>query len=105
MPTTYPYPYPDSKNLTEDPIYIFNYLNQVSSQWFGWMILIGIYFLILYGYYKATDELAAGMAIAGFVTFVVCLLFWIAGFVSGWTLIITISVLIVGVMSLLIVSR
>lgn len=99
------YIYPDSTLMANTPLYIFYYLNEVTHGWFANMILIAFYSLILYGYYKATDEFAGGMAIAGFVTFVVALFFWAGAFLSGVTLTIVIAVMIMGVISLLVASN
>lgn len=99
------YDYPDPSTISSGFLQIFYYLNYVSSGWFANMTLIGLYILILYGYYKATDEFAAGLAIAGFVTFVVSLLFWLGSFISGITFTIVIAMAIIGFVVLLVVAN
>lgn len=99
------YIYPDSTSMAGSFTYIFYYLNEVTRGWFANCFLISLYLIIIYGYYKATDEFAGAMAIAGFATFVIALLFWLGNFVSGITLTITIAMAIIGVVILLVISN
>lgn len=85
-----------SKGLPE----ILNYVNEVTGNVFSIMILIGVYILVLMGFYKVKDDFAGAMAVSGFATFVVSLLFWLGGFVSGWVFSIVIGMAIVGVAAL-----
>lgn len=86
-----------SKGLTE----IFYYINGVTGEVFSNMLLIAIYVIVLMGFYKAKDDFKGAMAVAGFGTFVVALLFWIGGIVSGISLGMVIGVAIIGVIVLL----
>ena len=98
------YAYPTSESMIDSPMYLFYYLNEVTRGWFANMILITIYLLVVYTYYKTTDEAGAAMAADGFVTFIVSLLFWLSGFVATSTFIIVIAFMIVGVVALFIIS-
>jgi hypothetical protein len=80
---------------------LLTYTNLVSEGWISNMFLIGIYILILIGFYKAKDDFTGAMAVAGYGTFVVALLFWVGGFVTGWALDISIALAIIGTLFLL----
>ena len=76
---------------------IFNYVGVVSDGWFSNLLLIAIYVMVLIGFYKAKDDFKGAMAVSGFGTFVVALLLWIGGVISGLSLGITIALAILGV--------
>ena len=97
----YPYPTSDNLNASKGLGEILNYVNSVTNQWLSNMMLIAIYVIILIGFYKAKDDFKGALAVAGYGTFVIALLFWIGGFVSGWALGITIALAIVGTIVLL----
>lgn len=96
-----PYPSPTTADTTA-LTGIFLYLNTVTRGWFSNMILISLYTISLYAYYKATDRFAEGMAVVGFFVFVVSLLFFMGGILSVWVFIIVIAIAIMGVIALLI---
>ena len=80
---------------------VLNYVNTVSDNWFIHLVLLGIYIIILIGFYKAKEDFKGALAVAGFGTFVITLLFWLGGFANGWALGIAIALSIVGVLVLL----
>lgn len=94
------YDYPTTINASNGLTEITNYVDTVTQHWFGNMLLIAIYVIILIGVYKAKDDFAGAMAIAGFGTFVIGLLFWMGGMITGWMFAIVIAVAIVGAMVL-----
>jgi Zn-dependent protease with chaperone function len=87
-----------SKGFTE----ILNYVNNVTDNWISNMFLIAVYLLVLIGYYKSTDDFGGAIAVAGFTTFVIALLFWIGGFVNAWAFSIAIALCVVGIVVILI---
>ena len=87
---------PSTINGTEGIPAILEYVNTVTENWISNMFLIGIYIIFLLGYYRAKGDFIGGFAIAGYSTFIVAMLFWIAGFISGITFGTTIAVAIVG---------
>ena len=95
------YPSPTTINTTQGLTSVFNYINLVTGQWISNLFLMAIWIIILIGYYKARDDFKGGMAVAGYVTFVIALFFWIGGFVSGWALGISIAFGILGTLILL----
>jgi hypothetical protein len=64
-------------------------------------MLIGIWFIILIGFYKAKDDFKGALAVAGYGTFVVALLFWLGGFVNGMAFGMSIAMAIIGTLVLL----
>lgn len=94
------YPSPTSINASKGLGEITNYVNTVTNYWFGNMLLIAIYVIILIGVYKAKDDFAGAIAIAGFGTFLIGLLFWMGGMITGSMFAVVIAMAIVGAMVL-----
>lgn len=95
------YPSPSSINATKGFGEIINYVNVVTNSWISNLILIGIYVIILMGFYKAKDDFTGGLAVAGYGTFVVSLFFWIGGFISPVSFGMVIGIAIIGTIVLL----
>ena len=87
---------PSTINASKGMIEVLSYVNSVTNFWLSNMIVIAIYVIILMGFYKAKDDFTGGLAVAGYSTFVVCLLFWLGGFISGTAFGITIAVALLG---------
>lgn len=79
---------------------IIGYVNGVTNQWFGNMLLIGIYIIVVIGYYKAKEDFIGALAMAGFSLFSVSLLFWLGGLISGVIMGISIGIAIISVVPL-----
>ena len=95
------YPSPASINASKGLGEILAYTNNVTGNWMSQMMLIAIYIIVLVGFYKAKDDFQGALAVAGYGTFVVALLFWLGGFVNGWALAISIALAIIGTLVLL----
>jgi len=95
------YPSPSTINATKGFGEVLNYINVVTNSWASNMIMIAIYVIVLMGYYKARDDFKGALAVAGYGTFVVALLFWIGGFVSGIALGMAIGGAVLGTIVLL----
>ena len=95
------YPSPSTINASQGLGEVFNYVNVVTNSWLSNLIMIGIYVIILIGFYKAKDDFKGAMAVAGYGTFVVGLLFWIGGFISGLAFVWIISIAIIGTVVLM----
>ena len=95
------YPSPASVNASKGFGEVLNYINVVTNSWASNMIMIAIYVIVLMGYYKARDDFKGALAVAGYGTFVVALLFWIGGFVSGIALGMAIGGAVLGTIVLL----
>lgn len=95
------YTSPTSINATKGFGEVLNYINEVTNMWVSNMFLIAIYVIILIGFYKAKDDFKGALAVSGYGTFILALLFWIGGFVSGITFGMTIAVAILGTIVLL----
>lgn len=60
------------------------YLSEVTNFWFGRMIMVAIFVIFIFGYLRTKDDDFIGaLAIASYVTFVIGLIFWVIGLVSG----------------------
>ena len=95
------YASPTTINATKGLGEVLNYANSVTNNWLSNMFLLGIYIIILMGFYKARDDFKGAMAVAGYGTFVVGLFFWIGGFVSGMVFGVAVALAIVGTLMLL----
>jgi len=94
------YPDPSTINASLGLGEIANYTNNVTGQWFGYMILVSVWVIVLMGYYKAKEDFIGGLAVAGFGVFVVGLLFWLGGFVNGIAMMVTLAVAIISAIPL-----
>lgn len=95
------YASPSTINATKGLGEVLNYVNTVTDQWISNLLIIGVYVIILIGFYKSKDDFKGALAVAGYGTFVVSLLFWVGGFVSGLSFGVTIGVAIIGTLVLL----
>ena len=95
------YASPTEINATKGFSEVLNYINVVTDNWVSNMLLIGIYIIVLLGFYKAKQDFTGAMAVAGYGTFVIALLFWVGGFVSGVALTVSIAFAIIGTAFLL----
>lgn len=95
------YPSPSEINATKGFGEVLNYVNTVTDGWISNMLLIAIFVIVLIGYYKAKDDFKGALAVAGYGTFVIALLFWIGGFVSGIAFGMSIAIAIIGTLVLL----
>ena len=99
------YESPSNINFTDGFTEMFRYLNLVTNSWFSNMLLITIYVIFASGFYFARRDMMGGLAVGGFATFVVGLLFWIGGLISGVTFTVVVGVAIVSFASLWIGER
>lgn len=95
------YPSPVSINATKGFGEVLNYVNDVTNNWISNLFLMGIWIILLIGFYKAKEDFTGALAVAGYGTFVVSLLFWVGGFISGITFGIVIAVAVIGTIALL----
>jgi len=95
------YPSVENVNMTKGFGELLQYVNLVTDGWMSNMLLIAIYIIVMVGFYKAKEDFQGAMAVAGYGTFVVALLFWLGGFVNGWAFGISIALAIIGTFVLL----
>jgi len=78
------------------------YLSEVTNFWFGRMVMIAIFVIFLFGYLRVKDDdFIGGIAIASYVTFVIGMIFWVIGLVSGLDFAVIIGVMIIASVLLL----
>lgn len=89
---------PASINWSNGLVEFFSYINAVTLGWASRMLLIGVFIIVLSGYYKIRDDFAGGIAAAGVATFIVAFAGWLLDppFVDWITFAITIGVMFVG---------
>jgi len=95
------YDYPTTINESEGIGAILTYVNEITNSWISNMILIAIYIIVVISYYKAKEDFGGALAVAGFGLFVVGMLFWMGGFITGITFSVVVAVAIVGVIVIL----
>ena len=95
------YTSPTTINATKGFGEVLTYVNVVTNSWLSNMFMIALYVIILIGFYKAKDDFKGALAVSGYGTFVVGLLFWIGGFISGIAFGMAIGVAILGTIVLL----
>lgn len=80
------------------------YLSEVTNFWFGRMLMIAVFVIFMFGYLRAKDDDFIGaLAVASYVTFVLGLIFWVVGLVSGLDFAVIIGAVIVA--SILLLSQ
>lgn len=87
---------PTTINASKGLDSLIPYLNEVTQFWFGRMMMISIFVIFLFGYVRAKNEdWIGGFAVAGYVTFVVGLIFWVIGMVTGMDFAIIIGITVI----------
>ena len=90
------YTSPTEINMTKGFSEILPYLNEVTSFWFGRMITIAIFIIFGFGYLsKNKDDYIGAFAVSSYVTFVISLIFWVIGLVSGMDFAVVIGITVV----------
>ena len=75
---------PSTVNTSQGLDSFLPYISEVTNYWFGRMLMVAIFVIFLMGYLKVKDnDFIGGFAVASYVTFVLGLLFWVLGVVSG----------------------
>ncbi len=96
------YTSPTEINASQGLDSLLPYLSEVTNFWFGRMLMIAIFVIFLMGYLRANkDDFVGALAVSSYVTFVLGLIFWVIGLVSGLDFAIIIGVVIVASVILL----
>ncbi len=78
------YTSPATINATAGLDSVLPYLAEVTNFWFGRMIMIAVFVMFFMGYERVNKkDFIGAFAVSSYVTFVIGLLFWIIGVVSG----------------------
>lgn len=80
------YASPTTINATNGIAEIFQYLNVITLNWLGRLIVIAIFVIIFMGYLrsKADEDFAGAFALASFVTFILSFLLFLINLLDGW---------------------
>lgn len=93
---------PTTINASEGLDSFLPYISEVTNFWFGRMVMIAIFIIFLFGYLRAKDnDFVGGLAVASYVCFVIGLIFWVIGLVSGLDFAIIIGVTVISSVLLL----
>jgi len=93
-----PFTSPSNINWSSGGGALFDYVNEVSSSVFGWLLILCIYVIFAFSiaYYKR--DISMSLAISGFMTTVIAIFFRIGGIINTLTLGITIAVTVLSVL-------
>ena len=87
---------PTEINATAGVGSLFEWLGTVTNFWFGRMFIIAIFVIFLSGYLAVRrDDYFGAFAVSSYVTFVLGLLFWVMGIVTGYDFAIVIAITVV----------
>jgi len=90
---------PTSINWTLGFGEFFYFINEVTLGWVSRLLLMGVYIIVLTGYYKVEDDFTGGMAAAGIAVFVLSFTGWLLDppFIDWITLAFSMGFMFVGV--------
>ena len=78
------YTSPSTINATQGLDSFLPYLSEVTNFWFGRMVMIAVFVIFLMGYLRVKkDDFIGALAVSSYVCFIIGLLFWVIGVVSG----------------------
>lgn len=93
---------PTTINWTDGLGGAFYYVNSVSNGWVSNMLLISIYVIFLMGYYRSQEDFTGGMAVAGAVSFIAGLFFFVGDLITWVIFGYTIAAVIIGTVVLVV---
>lgn len=93
---------PTTINATQGMDSFLPYISEVTNFWFGRMLMIAIFVIFLFGYIsKRESDWVGAFSVASYVTFVLGLIFWVIGLVTGLDFAIIIGIVIIASVILL----
>lgn len=82
------------------------YLSTVTNFWFGRMLMVAVFVIFLLGYMRVREnDFIGGLAISSYITFVIGLLFWVIGLVSGIDFGVIIGITVISSIALLLQKK
>ena len=79
------------------------WISEVTNFWFGRMFILAIFFIFLFGYMRAKDDdFFGGLAVASYICFVIGLLAWVIGMITGYDFAVIIAITLVSSILLLV---
>ena len=73
-----------SVNMTAGMGEFLPYISEVTNFWFGRMIMIAVFVIFFMGYLRAkNDDYIGAFAVSSYVSFVIGLLMWVMGLLTG----------------------
>jgi len=78
------------------------YISEVTNFWFGRMVMIAIFVIFIFGYLRQKEgDFFGALAVSSYITFIIGLLFWVIGLVSGLDFAVIIGVTVISSVLLL----
>lgn len=75
---------PTTVNASQGLDSFLPYLSEVTQFWFGRMLMIAVFVIFFMGYLRSKDnDFVGAFAVASYVSFVIGLLFWVMGMITG----------------------
>lgn len=97
---------PSTINATAGLDEFLPYLSEVTNFWFGRMLMISVFIIFLFGYLRSkNDDYVGAIAVSSYVTFVLGLMFWVIGLVSGLDFAIIIGITLASSIALLLQKK
>ena len=84
---------PSTVNLSEGIQPLFYWISSVTHFWFGRMITVAIFVMFMMGYLRVKeDDIVGALAVSSYVTFILGMIFWVLGLLTGLDFAIVIGV-------------
>ena len=101
------YTSPSEINATKGIGTILEYINEVTYFWMSRMLMVVIFVLFTVGYLRSKndDDVIGAIAVGGYASFVIGILFWIIGFLDTTSLGMIIGVTVLATAGLLMDRR
>ena len=96
------YKSPTEINWSEGAGASIDYVNEITNAVFSNMLLFSLYFIVLWGVYKANRDIISAFAVAGFTNVLIGLLMWIGGWVTWVTFAICVGLAVIGAAAVII---
>jgi len=97
------YTSPSTINATKGVGEILTYVNVVTDFWISRMLMVAVFVIFLFGYLrsKQDDDFLGAFAVGSYATLVIGILFWIIGFLDGYTFGVIIAITVISTTLLL----
>lgn len=97
---------PSTINASQGFASVIPYLNTVTQFWFGRMFIFAVFLIFLFGYMRSREgSFWNAFAVSSYVSFVMGLLFWVIGIITGLDFSIVIGITFVSTLILLLQNK
>ena len=97
---------PTTINASQGFESLIPYLDGVTQHWFGRMFLFAVFLIFIFGYMRSkAGSFWDALAVSSYVTFIIGLLFWVIGIITGIDFSIVIGITLISTLILLLQNR